>query len=114
MKTIIAAFFLSCLLVTGASAQFLGPSKSGHIQTVETVQKGRRGQDVALKGFVVKHLRDSYYLFRDTTGEIRVRIDRPRWRGRTVTSKMQVRLTGKIDREVRELYVNVARVDVLK
>ena len=102
------------LLITGASAQFVGPSKSGQLTTVEQIQSGRRGQDVKLTGFVFKHIRDRYYLFRDATGEIRVRVDRPLWRGRTVTSKTKVRLVGRIDRDFLELYVNVNQVEILQ
>jgi len=114
MKKIAAALLLSISLTTGASAQFAGPSKSERITTVERVQTGSRGQNVTLKGFVLKHIRDRYYLFRDSTGEIRVRIDRLRWRGRKVTAETRVRLTGRIDRDFRELYVNVSQLDVLK
>jgi uncharacterized protein (TIGR00156 family) len=112
MKPILATFFLSAFLMASASAQFDGPSGSRQITTVQQAQKARRGQAVTLEGFVVKHLRDRYYLFQDITGEMRVRIDRHRWRNRRVTSKTRVQLIGKIDREVRELYVNVGRLEV--
>ncbi|BCH32020.1 hypothetical protein MesoLjLc_39500 [Mesorhizobium sp. L-8-10] len=114
MKKILVMFFLSALLASSASAQFAGPSISQQITTVEQALTARRGQDVTVKGFVVKHLRDRYYLFRDATGEIRVKVERLRWRDRRVTSKTPVRLTGRIDRDFRELYINVGRVDVLK
>lgn len=114
MKKILVMLFLSALLASSASAQFVGPSSSPPITTVEKALMARRGQDVTVNGFVVKHLRDRYYLFRDATGEIRVKVDRLRWRDRRVTSKTPVRLTGRIDRDFRELYINVGRVDVLK
>ena len=114
MKRILVMLFLSVFLATGASAQFAGPSGIRQIATVEQAQAGRRGQDVTLEGFIVKHLRDRYYLFRDKTGEMRVRVDRHRWRERRVTTKTPVRLTGRIDRDFRELYVNVSQLDVLK
>ena len=114
MKTILATFFLSAFLMTSASAQFVGPSGSRQITTVEQALTARRGQDVTLEGFVVKHLRERYYLFRDTTGEMRVKIDRHRWRNRRVTSKTPVQLIGRIDREVRELYINVGSLEVLE
>jgi uncharacterized protein (TIGR00156 family) len=112
MKRIHVMLFLSAFLVTSASAQFTGPSRSQQITTVEQALMARRGHDVTLKGYVVEHLRDRYYLFRDATGEIRVRIDRLRWPNRRVTSKTPVQLTGRIDRDFRELYVNVGRLDV--
>lgn len=114
MKKILAAFFLSAFLATGASAQFAGPSKAGRLTTVEQAQTARRGQDVTLEGFVVKHLRGSYYMFRDATGEMRAEINRHIWRNRKVTSETPVRLIGEIDRDVRELYIDVDRLEILE
>jgi uncharacterized protein (TIGR00156 family) len=114
MKKILVMLFLSVFSITSAPAQFVGPSSSQQISTVEEALTARRGQDVSVEGFVVEHLRDRYYLFRDATGEIRVKVDRHRWRDRRVTSKTLVRLTGRIDRDFRELYINVGRVDLLK
>lgn len=113
MMKILVMLFLSAFLVNSASAQFVGPSRNLQITTVEQAQTGRRGQDVVVEGFVVKHLRERYYQFRDATGEIRVRIDRLLWRDRRVTSKTPVRLTGRIDRDFRELYINVRRLEFL-
>jgi uncharacterized protein (TIGR00156 family) len=114
MKKILAAFFLSAFLATSASAQFVGPSKARHLTTVEQAQTARRGQDVILEGFVVKHLRGNYYLFRDATGEMRAEIDRHLWRNRRVTSETPVRLIGEVDRDVRELYIDVDRLEILE
>jgi uncharacterized protein (TIGR00156 family) len=114
MKKILAAFFLSVFFVTSASAQFAGPSKARHLTTVEQAQAARRGQDVTLEGFVVKHLRGNYYMFRDATGEMRAEIDRHLWRNRRVTSETPVRLIGEIDRDVRELYIDVDRLEILE
>ena len=113
MKKILAAFFLSAF-ATNASAQFVGPSKARHLTTVEQAQAARRGQDVTLEGFVVKHLRGNYYMFRDETGEMRAEIDRHLWRNRRVTSETPVRLIGEIDRDVRELYIDVDRLEILE
>jgi uncharacterized protein (TIGR00156 family) len=107
MKKIPAIFFLSAFLSTSASAQFVGPSSSRYLTTVEQARTARRGQDVTLEGFVVKHLRRNYYMFRDATGEMRAEIDRHLWRNRRVTSETPVRLIGEIDRDVRELYIEV-------
>lgn len=114
MYKIIAFVLLSALLTIDASAQFIGPSAQRTIVTVEQLQTARRGQEVSLQGLVVKHLRDRYYLFRDSTGEIRVRIDRHLWRNRRVTSKDQIRLFGRVDRDFQELYLNVTRLEVLE
>jgi uncharacterized protein (TIGR00156 family) len=114
MKRILVMLFLSAFLATSASAQFVGPSSSRHLTTVEQAQTARRGQDITLEGFVVKHLRGNYYMFRDATGEIRAEINRHLWRNRKVTSKTLVRLIGEVDRDVRELYIDVDRLEILE
>ncbi|MCV3238940.1 YgiW/YdeI family stress tolerance OB fold protein [Mesorhizobium sp. ZC-5] len=112
MKRILVTLFLSAFLATSASAQFVGPSSSKHLSTVEQARTARRGQDVTLEGYVVKHLRGTYYIFRDATGEMRTEINRHLWRNRKVTSKTPIRLIGKVDRDVRELYVRAVRLEI--
>lgn len=114
MKKIIALVLLSAFSTIDASAQFVGPSAQRKTVTVEQLQTARRGQEVSLQGLVVKHLRNRYYLFRDSTGDMRVRIDRHVWRNRRVTSKDEIRLFGRIDRDFQELYLNVNRLEVLE
>jgi uncharacterized protein (TIGR00156 family) len=114
MKTIIATLLLSAFMTINASAQFIGPSAQTKIVKVEELQTARRGQEATLQGYVIKHLRDRYYLFRDTSGEIRVRIDRPLWRNRRVTSKDRIRLSGRIDRDFQEFYLNVSRLELIE
>lgn len=114
MYKIVAFVLLSAFLTIDASAQFVGPRAQREIVTVEELQTARRGQEASLQGLVVKHLRDRYYLFRDSTGEMRVRIDRHVWRNRRVTSKDRIRLFGEIDRDFQELYLNVNRLEVLE
>ncbi|WP_157019345.1 YgiW/YdeI family stress tolerance OB fold protein [Mesorhizobium xinjiangense] len=113
MKSTLVAAIVSAFLVTSASAQFIGPSHYEDITTVEQAQAARRGQAVTLDGFVVEHLRGRYYLFRDATGEMRVKIGRLVWRDHRVTSRTPIRLTGQIDRDFREIYIDVDRVEVL-
>jgi uncharacterized protein (TIGR00156 family) len=114
MKRVFTAFFLSAFLVTSASSQFAGPSSSRHVTTVKQAQTARRGQDITLEGFVIKHLRQNYYIFRDATGEMRAEINRHVWRNRRVTSESPIRLIGKVDRDVRELYIDVDRLEILQ
>jgi uncharacterized protein (TIGR00156 family) len=112
MKRILVALFLSAFLATSASAQFVGPSRAKQFSTIEQARTARRGQDVTLEGYVFKHLRGTYYIFRDATGEMRTEINRHLWRNRKVTSKTPVRLIGKVDRDVRELYVRAVRLEI--
>src|SRR5262245_23794997 len=114
MKNTLAMLFLAVFLVTSASAQFVGPSRYGRVTTVEQAQTARRGQGATLKGFVVEHLHGNYYLFRDASGEMRVEINRHVWRNRKVTSKTPVQLIGKVDRDVREHYVDVDRLQIVE
>jgi uncharacterized protein (TIGR00156 family) len=105
------AVALMVLLTGPAQAQFSGPSQK--ITTVQQAKTMRLGQEISLEGFVVKHLRGEYYLFRDATGEIRVEIERPIWRGRKVNPKTKVRIRGDVDRDLRGRYISVERLQVL-
>jgi uncharacterized protein (TIGR00156 family) len=106
------AVALMVLLTGPAQAQFSGPSQK-ITTTVQQANTTRLGREISLEGFIVKHLRGEYYLFRDATGEIRVEIERPIWRGRKVNPKTKVRIQGDVDRDLRGRYISVERLQVL-
>lgn len=59
-------------------------------------------------------VRRAQYMFRDKTGEVRVRIQRELWRGREITGKTVLRLKGRVQSDVRGRFVYVDSVQVLK
>jgi uncharacterized protein (TIGR00156 family) len=105
---------IAVMAVTPAMAQFQGPTSAGRQITVEAAQSVRPGTYVVLTGNIVARLRDDYYTFRDSTGEIRVEIEPETWVGREVTPEMQVRLLGEVDRTSGGLtYVWVESLDIV-
>ena len=67
-------FMAPILVATAASAQFTGPSVQGGQATVAAAQNARAGSYHTLEGSIVSHLREDYFMFSDSTGEMRVQI----------------------------------------
>ncbi len=105
-KLSLAAVCLIVSLHSSASAQFSGSAQS-NMTTVEQVRAARVGSRVSLTGSLKKEVRRAQYLFRDATGDIRVRIEREFWRGRDVTSTTVLELRGKVENDVRGRFVDV-------
>lgn len=102
------------LLASPAAAQFSGAQRTPAVTTVEQVRAGRHGAPVSLKGSLTKEVRRLQYMFKDKTGEVRVRVRPELWRGREITAKTLLRLKGKIQSDVRGRFVYVEAVQVLK
>lgn len=105
-KLSLAAACLTISLHGSASAQFSGSAQS-NVTTVEQARTARVGSRVSLTGSLKKEVRRAQYLFRDATGDIRVRIEREFWRGREVTSTTVLQLRGKVETDVRGRFVDV-------
>lgn len=112
-RVLFIPLFVFGLLAAHPLAQFKGPSVAGRPSTVAEARDARLGSYVTLTGQIVNHLRSDYYTFRDDTGEIRVEIGSPVWRGRAVGPDDKVRLLGEVDRGLGGRYVWVKSLDVL-
>jgi uncharacterized protein (TIGR00156 family) len=99
MKRALFFGFLAIVFsVTGyVQAQgFVGASTG---TTVAEANRMRDDRSVVLTGYIVRHIREDYYLFRDDTGEIRVEIDRRAWGGLNVSENDLIEIRGEIDRD---------------
>jgi uncharacterized protein (TIGR00156 family) len=110
--------FLAAVCLTGsfqnsAIAQFSGSTQS-KVTTVEQARMMRVGTRVTLTGSLKKEVRRAQYLFRDATGDIRVRIEHEFWRGRDVTTRSVLRLRGKVESDVRGRFVDVYYFQILE
>jgi uncharacterized protein (TIGR00156 family) len=100
-----------------SQAQYTGPTTSLDRQrTVANVlQNARmlqlRGAKVQLRGYVAEHIREDYYLFKDSSGEIWIEIYRdvmPTWQFDDTT---EILLTGEVDFDFfRGTYIWVERI----
>jgi uncharacterized protein (TIGR00156 family) len=73
----------------------------------------RLGTYITVTGNIVSHQREDYFLFRDSTGEIRVEIEPSLWAGRKVDASTQVRLVGEVGRGVTGRYLWVKSLDLV-
>lgn len=124
-----AAFFaLAVFLFLAAPLAHAGESRQGGFTAPGTDQAGgftgpgpeiisvadalRLGDDahVALKGRIIRKIDREHYIFSDGAGEITVEIDDDKWRGQQVGPDDTVILYGEIDREWRNVEVEVDRV----
>lgn len=92
-------------LAAPAIAQFTGPSVQGSQATVSSAQSASIGSYVTLEGNIVSHLREDYYLFRDSTGEMRVEISSGRFGGQQIGASNTVRIMGEVDQSRAGRYI---------
>jgi uncharacterized protein (TIGR00156 family) len=84
---------------------------------VADVNNVRLGREVTLEGHVVQHLREDYYKFQDSTGSVRIELERGVTRGRifgrSFGPETKVRIVGDVDRGFFGRYISVERFTIL-
>ncbi|WP_314184734.1 NirD/YgiW/YdeI family stress tolerance protein [Aggregatibacter kilianii] len=134
LATILA---LSTVAVTGAFAEggFQGPSvqqpqqqpqqhhykddfkRGGFINSNQSVSKASEAnswlddQYIILQGHIVKQVGKDDFIFKDSTGEIRVEIERKAWRGQNISPNDEVKLYGEVDKSWEKTEVDIDRVE---
>jgi uncharacterized protein (TIGR00156 family) len=98
MRTFLVLTLVSFLMPATAVAQFTGPTTRGQTSTVAQARNARVDTYVTVTGNIVAHLREDYFTFRDSTGEIRVEIEPEVWQNREVGPDTVVRLLAEVDR----------------
>lgn len=93
-------------------AQFTSPNAQGNQSTVSAAKDARIGSYVTLQGSIVLHLWDDYYLFRDSTGEMRVEISSGRFGGLRIGPFDRVRIVGEVDLNRSERYIWVQSLNL--
>jgi uncharacterized protein (TIGR00156 family) len=105
IRSITLSLGLTVLAVaTPTLAQFTGPSVQGGAATVAEARDARLGSYHTLEGNIVSHLRDDYYMFRDSSGEMRVEIAPGRFGGQQIGPEDTVRIMGEVDRGIAGRY----------
>lgn len=115
-KTLFTAFLLSGLVsITPVNAQVV-PAKEGFVDptmTVITVAQAEKMKDdsrVILRGQIEKRIKGDNYLFRDSTGSIKIDIDDDKWNGVSVGPNDTIEITGEVDKGWSETEIDVKRV----
>lgn len=109
----LAMFGLAALSAAPAHAKYTGGGFTGPGPALVSVQQALdMGDDarVGLKGNIVQHLGDDKYMFRDSTGTVRVEIDDDIWQGQNVGPNDVVELFGKVDKELNSVEIDVKRL----
>ena len=110
------AIFLSVIAVYAQQGGFTGPSVftgqqagfAGHygftgqpmnVTVLQVVQTFPNKAPAVLKGSIVQHLGGDRYMFRDSSGDIVIKIKHDRWWGLTIGPSDNVEVGGNLKRE---------------
>ena len=80
--------------------------------TVSQALDSRDGSMVQIAGYVTQLLGDEKYTFSDGSNTIVIDIDSDKWMGLDVTPKDKVMITGEIDKDWKELEIEVERIQL--
>jgi uncharacterized protein (TIGR00156 family) len=113
MKKVLFEISLVIGLVFGyqlnALADYVGSSSEPVLKTVSEVKKsGKDDQPVVLVGYIIKKVGKEKYIFKDSTGEIRVEIDRKNMPTKAFDEKTKVEISGEIEKE----FLHSVEIDV--
>ena len=82
---------------------FQGPSARQIIHDVVSALNASDDTQVELTGHIMSSIGHDDYIFRDSTGEIKIEIDDDLWLGHTVTPETQVIIRGEVDKDWSEV-----------
>ncbi|WP_373780711.1 YgiW/YdeI family stress tolerance OB fold protein [Glaesserella sp.] len=104
-------------LSTSAFAGFQGNNGGGFqgkkAKSITTVAQAKKAYDdapVSISGYIVKQLDEDSFIFRDSSGQIRIDVDDDAWGGLHVDSKTRIRIHGKVDRDDNRTEIDVKRI----
>jgi len=102
MKQIISLIItLSILTSINLLADFQDPSESYEKTTVVKLKRLDKGTSVTLTGNIIKKLKNNNYIFKDSTGQINVKIRAKLIKELTITPKAGVTISGELDKFMR-------------
>ena len=109
MKTIkmilMTAFFAGIFSV--GYAQYTGPGSKAELYTVKDVSDkalklDRKDTMVKLQGFITKQINDENYWFKDSTGKIKVEIEKKYLPAVTFNDETEIVIIGEVDYDLLE------------
>ncbi len=98
MKNLVFITFL--MISTMSYAQFVNDESKVHsVQYVKdnAIRYSFLDKSVNLQGYIVEHIGEDYYLFKDDSGQIRVEIYRSRMPSTPFTKDATVIISGEVD-----------------
>ncbi len=98
MKNLVLISFL--MISSMSYAQFVSSnSQIHHVQHIKdnAIRYSFTDKTVSMQGYIVEHIGEDYYLFKDDTGTMRVEIYPSRMPSTPFTENSRVTITGEVD-----------------
>lgn len=97
----------ACLIFSGIQAQYTGPGAAVGLTTIKEVTDNaskldRSDKQVKLKGFVIEQINNDTFWFKDTTGKIRVEIEKKQMPSIPFDENTEVIIIGEVDYDLLE------------
>lgn len=93
---------------------FQGPISAPSFTTVAQAKAAPDDSIVLIQGYIVEQIKRDNYLFRDSTGNIRVKIDRDKWAGQVVTPETLVEIWGEVDQDRDSTKIDVKSIRIVQ
>ena len=82
-------------------------------KTVAEITAVEEGTEVNLKGSITEEQEENFYLFKDDTGELKLKISEDVWGDREVNPDKELEITGSAAKQpdTNELYIDVSEIE---
>ena len=82
-------------------------------QTVEEITAAEEGTEVKLEGNIIEEHEENFYLFKDDTGELKLKISDDVWGDREVNPDQELEVKGSVamQPDTDELYIDVSEIE---
>lgn len=104
-KLLVLALMVPALASAGFSSSnqaqgggFNGANGGSKVSTVAQALKAHDDAPIVLSGYIISQIKHDEFMFRDSTGEIRIDVDDEAWQGQNVTEKDKITIYGKVDK----------------
>ncbi len=106
IKMILMTAFLAGIFSVGY-AQYTGPGSKAELYTVKDVSDkalklDRKDTMVKLQGFITEQINDENYWFKDSTGKIKVEIEKKYLPAVTFNDETEIVIIGEVDYDLLE------------
>ncbi|WP_392551590.1 YgiW/YdeI family stress tolerance OB fold protein [Orbus wheelerorum] len=89
---------------------------AGGLVSATTVEQAKQLPDdswVILQGHITQQTGKKDYIFKDSTGEVKVEIDHRRWMGQTISPTDLVEIAGEVDKDWNSFEIDVKSIKVV-
>lgn len=80
------------------------------VKTVNDALKASDKTPAMIEGNIVKQLDDDEFLFKDSTGEIKIEVSKKAWNGQDIKPEDTIQIRGKVDNEWNKTEIDVKQI----